>query len=127
MTLRSERTLLDRRCMILTMTSPTHKRESKLLLEAQLRATLNIVPAYAWYAAPSGALRFVNERLADYAGLLKDHRLRFGAGTDEECDLHTAFLHPDDRDEIRRVRAECLGTGRASEVSFRARGAAESS
>jgi hypothetical protein len=25
-------------------------------LEAQLQATLNLVPAYAWYALPSGAL-----------------------------------------------------------------------
>jgi hypothetical protein len=30
-------------------------------LEAQLQATLNIVPAYAWYALPNGALTFVNE------------------------------------------------------------------
>ena len=42
-------------------------------LEAQLQATLNIVPAYAWYALPSGALTFVNERTADYLDLPKDH------------------------------------------------------
>jgi hypothetical protein len=30
-------------------------------LEAQLQATLNIVPAYTWYAQPNGALTFVNE------------------------------------------------------------------
>ena len=30
--------------------------------DAQLQATLNLVPAYAWYALPSGALTFVNER-----------------------------------------------------------------
>ena len=40
-------------------------------LEAQLRATLNMIPAYTWYAAPSGALTFVNERGADYLGLPK--------------------------------------------------------
>ena len=39
------------------------------LLEAQLRATLNMIPAYTWYAAPSGGLTFVNERSADYLGL----------------------------------------------------------
>ena len=47
-------------------------------LEAQLRSTLNLIPAYTWYAAPAGALTFVNERGADYLGLPKDHPLRFG-------------------------------------------------
>ena len=32
------------------------------LLEAQLQATLNMIPAYTWYAAPSGAFAFVNEK-----------------------------------------------------------------
>jgi PAS domain-containing protein len=49
--------------------------------EAQLQATLNIVPVYAWYALPNGALTFVNERTADYLGLPKDHPLRFGTAT----------------------------------------------
>jgi PAS domain S-box-containing protein len=31
-------------------------------LETQLQATLNVIPAYTWYALPSGALTFVNER-----------------------------------------------------------------
>jgi hypothetical protein len=50
-------------------------------LEAQLQATLNIVPAHAWYALPNGALAFVNERTADYLGLPQDHPLRFGTRT----------------------------------------------
>ncbi len=41
------------------MDSAGHESESKHLLEAQLRATLNVIPAYTWYAAPSGALTFV--------------------------------------------------------------------
>ena len=44
--------------------------------EAQLQATLNLVPAYAWYALGSGALTFVNERSADYLGLPKNHPTR---------------------------------------------------
>ena len=32
---------------------------------AQLQAILNALPAYTWYAAPSGALAFVNKRTAD--------------------------------------------------------------
>ena len=42
---------------------------------AQLQATLNVMPAHTWYAAPSGALTFVNKRTADYLGLPKDHPL----------------------------------------------------
>ena len=38
-------------------------------LEAQLRATLNMIQAYTWYTTPSGGLGFVNERNADYGGL----------------------------------------------------------
>src|ERR1700732_2081725 len=45
---------------------------------AQLQAILNVLPAYTWYAAPSGALIFVNKRTADYLGLPEDHPLRFG-------------------------------------------------
>ena len=49
-------------------------------LEAQLRATLNMIPAYTWYATPSGGLIFVNERNADYGGLPSDHPLRYRNG-----------------------------------------------
>jgi PAS domain S-box-containing protein len=92
-------------------------------LETQLQATLNIVPAYAWYALPNGALTFVNERTADYLGLPKDHPLRFGTGTDADWDSHIPLLHPDDREETRRVWSNCLRTGCAGEVSFRVRSA----
>ena len=93
------------------------------LLEAQLRATLNMIPAYTWYAAPSGGLTFVNERSADYLGLAKDHPLRFGADTGAEWDSHIPLLHPDDQDETRRVWSACLRAGCPGEVSFRVRNA----
>ena len=90
-------------------------------LEAQLQATLNIIPAYVWYAVPSGALTFVNERSADYLGLPKDHPLRSGTDTGAEWDSHISLLHPDDHEETRRVWSACLGTGSAGAVSFRVR------
>ena len=93
------------------------------LLEAQLRATLNMTPAYTWYAAPSGGLTFVNERSADYLGLAKDHPLRFGADTGAEWDSHIPLLHPNDQDETRRIWSECLSAGCPGEVSFRVRNA----
>src|SRR6266487_3274748 len=91
--------------------------------EAQLQATLNVIPAYTWYALPSGGLTFVNDRTADYLGLPKDHPLRFGIDTGAEWDAHIPLLHPDDREESRRVWSICLRTGSAVEISFRVRNA----
>jgi PAS domain S-box-containing protein len=92
-------------------------------LEAQLQATLNMIPAYTWYAASSGALTFVNGRCADYLGLAKDHPLRFGTDTGAAWDAHITLLHPDDREEARRVWSTCLTTRDAGEVSLRVRNA----
>ena len=92
-------------------------------LEAQLRATLNMIPAYTWYATRSGGLIFVNERAADYGGLPSDHPLRHGTDTSPAWDSHIPFLHPEDQEETRRVWSECLRTGHAGEMSFRARNA----
>jgi formate hydrogenlyase transcriptional activator len=92
-------------------------------LEERLQATLNMIPAYTWYAAPSGALTFANERTADYIGLAPGHPLRRGIDTGAAWDSHIPLLHPDDADESRRVWSECLRTGRADEVNFRVRDA----
>jgi len=92
--------------------------------EEQLQATLNVIPAYTWYADPSGALTFVNKRHADYLGLPKDHPLRFGIATGAAWDSHILLLHPDDHEEARRVWSTCLRTGSAGEMSFRVRNAA---
>jgi len=92
-------------------------------LEAQLQVTLDLVPAYAWYARPSGALTFVNVRTADYLGLPADHPLRFGIDTGADWDSHIPLLHPNDGEETRRVWSDCLRTGSAGQVSFRVRNA----
>jgi len=89
------------------------------LFEAQLRATLNVIPAYAWYAAPSGGLTFVNQRTANYLGLASDHPLRLGTAIGAAWDSHLALLHPDDQEETRRIWSACLSTGNAGEVTFR--------
>jgi PAS domain-containing protein len=105
------------------LAAPPGNRGAPPALEGQLQATLNVIPAYTWYAAPSGALTFVNERTADYLGLPKDHPLRFGSDMGAEWDAHIPFLHPDDRQESRRVWSNCLRTGLADEVAFRVRNA----
>jgi hypothetical protein len=88
-----------------------------------LQATLNVVPAHTWYAAPSGGLTFVNKRTADYLGLPKDHPLRFGIDIGAQWDAHIPLLHPDEREESRKAWSTCLRTGEASEFSFRVRSA----
>ena len=105
------------------MAPPGHESESKQVLEAQLRATLEVIPAYTWYALPSGALTFVNKRQADYLGLPKDHPLRFGVDVGAEWDSHLPLLHPDDHAEMRRAWSHSLRTGCPGEVTFRARNA----
>jgi PAS domain S-box-containing protein len=92
-------------------------------LKAQLQATLNIIPAFTWYAAPSGALLFVNSRCADYLGLPQDHPLRFGTNTGAAWDSHIPFMHPDDHEEMRRVASDNLRTGGTAEASCRIRDA----
>ena len=89
--------------------------------EAQLQATLNVIPAHTWYAVPSGALTFVNKRTADDLGLPKDHPLRLGIDTGAASDSHLSLLHPDDHEESRKVWSTCLRTGCAGGGNFRAR------
>jgi len=62
--------------------------EEQSVVDGQLRATANLMPAHVWYATPSGALVFVNSRSADYLGLPRDHPLRFGIDLGGEWDCH---------------------------------------
>ena len=86
------------------MDLPRAECESKHALEGQLQGTLNVIPAYTWYANRCGGLTFVNERLSDYLGLPKDHPLRLGVDMGAEWDAHIPLLHPDHREDSRRVQ-----------------------
>jgi len=99
------------------------KVEEQSSFLAQLQATLNVIPAYAWCAAPSGGLTFVNKRTADYLGLPKDHPLRFGIDIGAQWDAHIPLLHPDDHEKSRESWSTCLRTGESAEESFRVRNA----
>src|SRR5499433_2853832 len=92
-------------------------------LRAELKAALNLLPAFAWYCNASGGLIFLNERGSDYLGLPKDHPLRHGIDTGAEWDSHIQLLHPDDQQESRRTWSTCLRTGCAGQISFRVRNA----
>src|SRR5258707_302762 len=98
--------------------------QKRLPLGAELQLALNLIPAHTWYAAPSGALTFLNERGSDYLGLPQDHPLRSGIDTGAEWDSHIPLLHPDDHEDTRQVWSTCLRTGCAGQVSFRVRNTA---
>jgi PAS domain S-box-containing protein len=63
------------------MLDDDNRPQKALANPAQLQATLNIIPAYTWYATSSGGLTFVSKRIADYLGLPQDHALRANDGT----------------------------------------------
>src|SRR5258706_1014962 len=99
------------------------KAEDQPRFAAQLQAILNLLPAYTWYAAPSGGLTFVNKRTADYLGVPKDHPLRFGIDIGAQWDAWIPLLHTDDHEEARKYWSNSLRTGEAGEHSYRVRSA----
>jgi signal transduction histidine kinase len=90
---------------------------------AQVQAILNVLPTYTWYAAPHGALTFVNTRTADYLGIPNDHPLRFGIDIGAQWDGWVPLLHPDDQEEARKYWSNLLRTGEGGEHSYRVRSA----
>ncbi len=86
-----------------------------------LLSSLDLIPAHTWYADPSGALTFVNQRCADYLGIPKDHPLRFGTASGGAWDSHLAFLHPDDHDASRKSWSAAISSGSARATTFRVR------
>ena len=99
------------------------KAEEQPGFVAQLQAILNVLPAYTWYAASSGALTFVNKRTADYLGVPQDHALRSGIDVGAQWDDWVPLLHPDDQEGSREYWASCLRTAEAGEQSYRVRSA----
>jgi PAS domain S-box-containing protein len=92
-------------------------------LLSNLRATLDKMPGFAWYASATGGLTFVNIRSAEYHQIPADHPIRLGTIVDAAWDSHLVFVHPEDHENTRRVWANCLKTGRGGEVEFRTQGA----
>ena len=88
---------------------------------AQLRKTLNTIPAYTWYALPSGVLTFVNEGYANYLGLAQNDPLRHGVEIDVPWDTHIELVHPDDHEATISVGEACKRTGTAGQAAFRIR------
>ena len=94
------------------------KAEGQPEFLAQLRAVLDVIPAYIWYAPPSGSLTFVNKRQADFLGLPNDHPLRCGIDIGAPWDAHIPFLHPDDQEKGRKYWSNSLRTGEGYEHSY---------
>src|SRR3984885_8723973 len=97
------------------------KAEVQAGFMAQVQAILNVLPTYTWYAAPRGALTFVNTRTADYLGIPNDHPLRFGIDIGATWDEWIPLLHPDDQEKARKYWSNCMRTCEAGELSYRVR------
>src|SRR5580704_9111042 len=103
--------------------NPNYASGQEPSFAAQLRKTLNTIPAYTWYALPSGVLTFVNEGYADYLGLADNDPLRLGVTVDVPWDTHIQLVHPDDHEATLRIGAACNRTGTAGQAAFRIRSA----
>ena len=103
--------------------NPNYASGQEPSFAAQLRKTLNTIPAYTWYALPSGVLTFVNEAYADYLGLTKSDPLRSGIPIDVPWDTHIQLVHPDDHEATLKVGEACNRTGTAGQAAFRIRNA----
>jgi C4-dicarboxylate-specific signal transduction histidine kinase/PAS domain-containing protein len=103
--------------------SESKKAEVQPGFMAQVQAILNVLPTYTWYAAPRGALTFVNTRTADYLGIPNDHPLRFGIDIGAQWDDWVPLLHPDDQEEARKYWSNLLRMGEGGEHSYRVRSA----
>jgi PAS domain S-box-containing protein len=100
-----------------------HASDQGSSFAAQLQKTLNTIPAYTWYALPSGVLTFANEGYADYLGLAADDPLRLGVEVDVPWDTHIQLVHPDDHEATLKVGEACNRTGTAGQAAFRIRNA----
>jgi PAS domain S-box-containing protein len=101
--------------------SASKKAEVRAGFMAPVQAILNVIPAYTWYAAPSGGLTFVNKRTAAYLGIPNDHPLRFGIDIGAQWDDWVPMLHPDDQEDARKYWSDCLRKGETGEQSYRVR------
>jgi PAS domain S-box-containing protein len=84
--------------------------------EHRFRDLIDVMPLCVWAATPRGRLTHCNRVFLNYVGR-----------TMEECAVGGGFLdvHRDERDEVERTWAEATATGRAFEVQFRLRRAAD--
>jgi signal transduction histidine kinase len=96
--------------------TPTHQHPP---LEAQLQATLNIIPVQAWYALASGTIAFVNEATASYLRLPQTHHLRYGADVGGTRESHLSYIHPEDHPHVRRQWSACLRKNEVGELQLR--------
>ncbi len=96
--------------------APTHQHPP---LEAQLQATLNIIPVQAWYALASGTIAFVNEATASYLRLPQPHHLRYGADVGGTRESHLSYIHPEDHPHARRQWSACLRKHEVGELQLR--------
>jgi hypothetical protein len=88
----------------------TKATQQQTSLEAELQATLNVIPAYTWYAAPSGPLMFVNQRTAGHLGLFRKTILSVSESTLAGSGRNLSFQLADRSSGANTPRLRCFSS-----------------
>jgi len=80
--------------------------------EAQLRLTIDTIPAYVWSALPDGSVDFINQRWLKFGGLSMEEGLGSGWET---------ALHPEDHADFVQKWREAIASGKPMETEARVR------
>jgi PAS domain S-box-containing protein len=87
--------------------------------ERQLKLLVDTMPAMVWCASASGEPTYFNKRLNDYMCIPAESLAKAG-----RTPLDLAFdeaIHPEDRDELRRVFAQSFAGGQSFSLRYRMR------
>jgi len=107
-------TFVHTRCFTIDVTESKRAAQAVQESEARFRTMASLVPLIIWTTDPLGQCTFMNTRWEEMTGVPAEQ----GLGT-----AWMEFIHPDDRENIRRSWKRALGARKQFEAKFRFRSA----
>jgi PAS domain S-box-containing protein len=92
----------------------TERKMTELALqesETRFRMMANATPSLIWTADPNGAITFLSDRWFEYSGMTRE----------QELNIRSSILHPDDAERRRQVWEKALRDGTPYETEVRMR------